>query len=185
MDFVDCRRSTMQEMQQRLLAFRIYRTRDPEAYSALYQEHARSILRYLSVKLPRKEDADELLSEVFLRGWEYMTANFVEHPHALFRKIAHNLIVDFYRKGEKTEVLDDALAETLAEPSSLAETVADKQEAEALVLKLQQLKPEYRQVLTLKYFSQMSVLEIAEALDRSPNAIRILAFRALRALKKL
>lgn len=171
--------------QPSFLAFRVYRFRDRDAYGRLYDEHAAAIRRFLAHKLARREDIDELTSEVFLRGWEYMTSESVANPQALFFRIAHNLIADFYRKGDRTEALSDELAETLQEPSSLAEDVARHEEAQALVKKLQQLKEEYRQVLLLKYFSDMSVLEIAGAIDKSPNAVRVLLFRAKRALKKL
>lgn len=175
----------MQESKQQLLAFRVYRARDPEAYRLLYSQYRQPIAKFLAVKLPRAEDVDELTAEVFLRGWEYMTSNRVESPKAFFRRIAQNLVTDFYRKSGRTEVLTDELAETLPEPSSLAEDVARREEAAALNKKLQQLRAEYRQVLVLKYFSEFSVLEIAEELGKTPNAIRVLLFRAIRALKKL
>lgn len=171
--------------QQKYLAFRIYRARDPEAYRLLYRACVRGVHRFLALKLPREEDVDELSSEVFLRGWEYMTAHMVDSPRAFFMRIAHNLVVDFYRKSDRTVALSEEIIETLAEPTSLAETIAKKEEATELVEKMRGLREEYREVLTLKYFSEMSVLEIAEALQRTPNAIRILIFRALRALKKL
>lgn len=175
----------MQMSQPTFLAFRVYRFRDRDAYGRLYDQYAAAIRRFLSQKLARKEDIDELTSEVFLRGWEYMTSGSVENPQAFFFRIAHNLVADFYRKGQRTEMLTEELAETLASPTSLAEDVARQDEAQALVRKLQQLKEEYRQVLTLKYFSEMSVIEIAETLEKSPNAVRVLLFRAKRALKKL
>ena len=59
----------MQPIQSKFLAFRIFHARDAEAYRQLYREYRSKIHRFLAMKLPRHEDADEAASEVFLRGW--------------------------------------------------------------------------------------------------------------------
>lgn len=177
----------MQGSLQQLLAFRVFTVRDTDAYRRLYEEYDAPIRRFLAAKLRRREDVDELCSEVFLRGWEYMTANRVENPRALFYRVAHNLIVDHYRASSAVpeSVLVETLEEVLPDPSSLVEEVATKQEMSALLEKLRQLKKEYQEVLLMKYVQEFSVEEIAGALQKSSNAIRVLLFRAKRALRKL
>lgn len=175
----------MQAAKQKFLAFRVYRSRDRAAYSELYDAYFIVVRKFLASKLPRPEDADELSSEVFLRAWEYMTANVVENAQALFFKIAHNLIADFYRKGSHDQPLDEQLEKTLEAPGSLQEEVALQDEAARLRVKLRTLKEEYRDVLTMRFLEEMTVEEIAIALDKSTNNVRVLLFRAKRALKKL
>lgn len=172
----------MSMIRQKFLTFRVFRYRDTAAYGQLYDMHADRIRRYLVFKVPRREDADELTSEVFLRGWEYMTTSSVDNSGAFFFRIARNLVADFYRKYQLTEVIEKA--EDVATNESLAERVATKVESDELIEKLKGLKEEYREVLVMKYLSEMNVGEIASALEKTPNSVRVLLHRAKKALQK-
>ena len=74
----------MSALREKFLAFRVYRYADREAYGEIYDLFADRIRRFLVFKLPRTEDADELTSEVFLRGWEYMSSGAVNNMNAFF-----------------------------------------------------------------------------------------------------
>jgi RNA polymerase sigma factor (sigma-70 family) len=47
------------------------------------------------------------------------------------------------------------------------------------------MKEEYQEVLVMRYLSEMEVEEIAVALTKTPNNIRVLLHRAKAALKKV
>ena len=49
---------------------------------------------------------------------------------------------------------------------------------------LMRLKEDYQQILVLKFLDELKNDEIAMILGRSQNSLRILQFRALRALRK-
>lgn len=173
----------MQRAKQQFLAFRVYRFRDADAYQALYREFVEPIERQLALKLPRREDVDELTSEVFLRGWEYMTANMVDYPYAFFFKVSANLVAEFYRKARPTETLDEA--KEVPASGSLAEDVASRDALQGILNKISQLKDEYQHVLRLKYIEEKSDAEIASELGKSPTNVRVLLYRARRAFKQL
>lgn len=173
----------MSTLRQKFLAFRVHRHRDTAAYGQLYDLHADRIRRFLVFKVPRQEDAEELTSEVFLRGWEYMTTSHVENCNALFFRIARNLVADFYRKYHPSEGIEEA--ENLSSGESLQEDVATKIASDDLILHLRSLKEEYREVLVMRYLSEMNVGEIASALEKTPNSVRVLLHRAKRALQAI
>lgn len=173
----------MSTLRQKFLAFRVYRHRDTAAYGQLYDLHAERIRRFLVFKVPRHEDAEELTSEVFLRGWEYMTTSHVDNCNALFFRIARNLVADFYRKYHPNEGIE--LAEDVANADSLQDSVATKIASDDLVERLRFLKGEYREVLVMRYLSEMNVGEIASALEKTPNSVRVLLHRAKRALQAI
>lgn len=175
----------MQRTKQQFLAYRVFRFRDANAYQALYREFVVPIERQLSLKLPRREDVDELTSEVFLRGWEYMTANSVDYPQAFFFRIASNLVASFYRSAKVTESLDSATAQQVAAPGSLAQETEAKEALESLLKKMGSLKDVYQLVLRLRYIDERSIEEIASDLGKSPTNIRVLLHRAKNAFKKL
>ncbi len=177
----------MQPIQSKFLAFRIFHARDAEAYRQLYREYRSKIHRFLAMKLPRHEDADEAASEVFLRGWEYMTANRVEFPQALFYKIAQNVLAGFYQQRERhpQEVLTEKMEQTIPGTASLADETASAEGLTHVLEKINELKDEHKQVLLLKYVDEFTVEEIASQLGKTTNNVRVILFRAREAIKKL
>ncbi len=172
----------MSTIREKFLSFRVYRHRDRAAFGEIYDLFADRIRRFLVFKLPRVEDADELTSEVFLRGWEYMTTGPVNNMNAFFFRIARNLVADFYRKYKMTEEIDTA--EQKDSGVSLEAGVATKIAGDELLEQLKTLKDEYREVLVMRYLSEMEVGEIASALEKTPNSIRVLLHRAKKALQE-
>ncbi len=166
---------------QRFLLFRIYRYQDAEAYAELYDGYYERIRRFVFFKLP-PEVVDEVTAEVFLRAWEYATASAVHDAPALFYKIARNLIADYYRKNanKKTESLDDHV---IVDEANLEEDVDDQMEASHLLKVLRGIHEEYQEVLVMRYLDDMSIAEIASATGKTANNVRVLLFRAKRALK--
>ena len=168
---------------QTFLLFRVYRFQDTEAYGELYDLYCERIHRFVYFKLPKSEDADEVTAEVFLRGWEYATSSRVEHASALFYRIARNVIADFYRKRSDEVGLD--AAHELPSGEDVAETAAKNEESAHILSLLRQLKDEYREVLIMRYLDEMSVKEVAAALEKTPNNTRVLLYRAKKALEEL
>jgi RNA polymerase sigma-70 factor (ECF subfamily) len=175
----------MSAYRQKFLAFRVYRFKDTDAYGELYDIHADRIRRFLVFKVPRKEDAEEITSEVFLRGWEYMTSSAVENVGALLFRIARNITADFYRKNSPVETVEDAVLEQVPADGSLAEQVTQKGESDDLIEKMKLLKDEHREVLVMRYLNEMSIGEIASTLEQTPNNVRVTLHRAKKALQEL
>src|SRR5579871_2609409 len=72
---------------------------DTQAVVVFYKEYSPKILRYLSKQLPLKEDAQEIVNDVFLEAIESLhVLRKNEHVSAWLYKIAHNKMVDYYRK---------------------------------------------------------------------------------------
>lgn len=166
-----------------MLAFRVRHFRDAKAFDALYSEFGGQLHRYISHKVPRAEDAEELTAELFLRCWEYMTTSNVDHVQAFFYQVARNLIADFYRRRKPQESLNERDADVVGH-DSLESEVEGKLQMEKLVRALARLKPEYKEVISLRFFSQLSIDEIALILQKSTNSVRVLIHRAKQALKK-
>ncbi len=175
----------MSAYKQKFLSFRVFRFKDSNAYGQLYDMHADRIRRYLVFKVPRREDADELTSEVFLRGWEYMTSSGVENAGAFFFRVAKNLVADFYRKNGPVEALSETVMNNIPSAEKVEDDVAVKVESDDLIEKIRSLKEEYRDVLVMRYLSEMSVSEIASTLEKTPNNVRVLLHRAKKALQEI
>ena len=172
----------MSTLREKFLAYRVHRHGDKTAYGEIFDLFADRIRRFLVFKLPRPEDADDLTSEVFLRGWEYMSSGSVANLNAFFFRIARNLTADFYRRHKVTESIESA--STISTGEDVANNVAVKLEGDELLETMKSLKEEYREVLVMRYLSEMEVGEIASALEKTPNSIRVLLHRAKKALQE-
>lgn len=161
---------------------------DEEAFGALYDQHAQAVFRFLAGNLGNTQEAEDLTTEVFLRIWkalpEYESSG---SPFSAFVfRIARNMLIDRYRaNGRRQPVVsieDIGLEEVLADPD---QKMPDPQEYQSLHVALQSVPTDYREVLVLRFLNDFSIDEIAELMQRSPGAIRVLQHRALAAVRKV
>jgi RNA polymerase sigma-70 factor (ECF subfamily) len=161
---------------------------DHHAFGELYELHAPSIYRYLYAHLNDSMDAEDLTGEVFLKAWQSLP-NYKERgfPFAAFLfKIARNALVDLYRREKASDPkapdeLDGFKADGNPEVS---EVIGSNMEHQRIVHMLSQLKPDYKEVLTLRFIGELSPEETARVMKRSIGAIRVLQHRALAALRE-
>jgi RNA polymerase sigma-70 factor (ECF subfamily) len=96
------------------------------------------------------------------------------------------MLIDRYRAdGRRQPVVsidDIGLEEVLADPE---QKIPDPQEYQTLHTALQSVRSDYREVLVLRFLNDFSIEEIAELMQRSPGAIRVLQHRALAAVRKV
>lgn len=160
---------------------------DKEAFTPLYDIYADPLYRYIYYKVNRG-DAEDILETVFLKVWENFSSfdskkgNFTSWIY----RIAHNLIVDYYRASSKRETmeLDVNLKDEKRShnPIDVTESVLN---SETLKLSLDKLKPRYRDILIYKFINQLDNKEISQLINQSEGSVRILQFRALKALRKV
>ncbi|MDJ0521501.1 MAG: RNA polymerase sigma factor [Planctomycetota bacterium] len=98
-------------------------------------------------------------------------------------KIAENRIRDLadHHGAQKRQPVIPPQDFSQTSPSTAA---ARREEVDRVARALPGLPDDYRQVLSLRRFEEREVREIAEIMDRSENAVRILYCRALKALRK-
>lgn len=154
----------------------------------LYQRYAASILTYLDRHVSLKEDAEDLLLEVFLAALEnQMWMNLTDGEQlAWLRRVTRNKLIDHYRRVSRHPVapLED-LAEALADEDLSPEQHALFQEAqEFLHQEIAALPKLYQDVLLLRFGHGLHTREIASLLQRTDTAIRVLLSRILNKLRQ-
>ncbi len=157
-----------------------------DSFAKLYDIFIDPIYRYVYYRV-KSEDAEDIVETVFLKVWENIARykqNKKSHFSSWVFRIAHNLVVDHYRgvKDVDTEELLYDVPDTRREHNPIKTTERTFQE-EALKKALNKLKRAYKDVLVYKFINDFSNAEIAEILKKSEGSIRILQFRALKALK--
>lgn len=158
---------------------------DVEAFGKLYDLYVDPLYRYIFFRIG-KEDALDMTENVFLKVWQslksYKVGSF--RFSAWIFRIAHNAVVDFYRLHKQDLPLDFDLPETKRSHDPIALT-EQKLSQEVLQKAMAKLSKKYQQIITLKYINELDNEEIARILNRSEGSLRILKFRALKALKKI
>lgn len=156
---------------------------DRRAFAPLYDRYARPIYRYCYARLGTHEAAEDATADVFLKA----LAALGGYRHAAFAAwlfhIARNVTVDALRARRSTDSLTTAteLPDATRSPDEL--TVA-RDDAAAVRAALATLPEEQRAMLELQ-LAGWSGREMAEALERSPEAIRMLRLRAFNRLRPL
>lgn len=178
------------KIEEKLLLYRIKKN-DRKAFIKAYDLYIDQLYRFIYFKVGNREEAEDLCSAVFLKTWHYVLENSLkEHKtlKSLLYKIARNLIIDYYRKNKNKEIISldsDSGAEIIDQKSNAAKIMELKTDILVLETKLPELKDEYREIIILRFVNELSIKEIAEILDKTKGNIRVLIFRALKALKEL
>lgn len=154
--------------EDRLLRAAAVRARS-EALALLVRRH-RERLVWHAVSITRDpQEAHDIVQEVFLRAMReprFFEAGF-DMRAWLFRvttNLCYNLVRDRRRRAT---ILANAPSESLPQgrPAEAREGVWADQVQRELAQALAQLSPEHREILALRYFSDLSYAEIAARLD--------------------
>lgn len=97
-------------------------------------------------------------------------------------KIARNIALD-YIKTHKQHISIDDIGEISSDERSLEISYIREEQKITLHRAMEKLKPEYRQVLWLTYFDDLSNKEAAAVMRKSVHGIETLVYRARKALK--
>lgn len=154
---------------------------DEQAVVSFYQKYAPRILRYLKKHLP-SDEAKEILNDVFLDAVDaFPTLHKQTNLQAWLYKIAHNKMVDFYRKRKIKSFLLSQLPylELIAQEIHQPEFIMEKNKIrDSIETAMQKLSQKYQSILRMHYEAQMPIKQIALVLNLSPKATESLLFRA-------
>ena len=178
---------------EKLLLYRLYRDRDPDAFGELYDHYAPRIYRYIYFKVTTTTEAEDLTAEVFLKTWEYVTRHaanpekHIDNFRAFVYRLARNMVVDHYRQRRESQLLaDESMLERVPSPeeTSVVARVTAASDMAMVERALKGLKDEYRELLIMKYIEGYATHEIAEILEKQKGAVRVALHRALQALRE-
>jgi RNA polymerase sigma-70 factor, ECF subfamily len=160
---------------------------DGEAFTQLYERYFDGIYRYVHLRLGNRAEAEDLTQEVFVKALEAIgryKQRSLPFASWLFR-IAHNQVVDYFRKQGKTEKvpLEDNM--TLVGTSNPALTAERELEIEELINKVEKLSPAQREVISLRFGAELSVAEAAKVLGKNEGTVKALQYNGVMALKRM
>jgi RNA polymerase sigma-70 factor (ECF subfamily) len=157
---------------------------DPQALAAIYDLHSPALFRYAMRRLGDVSLAEDCLSETFSRFLQALHSGRGprDHLQAYLYRIAHNWIVDHYRRGpDPAEELTERDQDDGPDPE---EQAAQRLRQERLRTSLRKLTPDQQQVIALKFLEGWGNQEIAQAMRKTVGSIKSLQHRALAALQR-
>jgi RNA polymerase sigma-70 factor, ECF subfamily len=162
-------------------------TGDSKAVIQFYKSYSPRILSYLSKKLPRSEDAHEIMNDVFLEAIDSLSLLQEEkNVSAWLYRIAHNKMVDFYRKKKIKSILLSRMPflEIVESEINQPEFQYEKNKIrDGIEAALRSLPDKYRKILKLHYEEMLPIKQIAVILSLSFKATESLLFRARQSFK--
>lgn len=141
-----------------------------EQLAALYDAHGAALYGYLLVLLGSPEEAEDALQELFakLLSKGRKLARLRNAEAYLFRA-ARNEAFSRLRRRNVRERGQDVLNETARLLDAIPGDEVSPEEVERVNSAIQQLPPEQREVIVLKFFHGMTFNEIGKVAGTSPN----------------
>lgn len=160
---------------------------DSEAFGTLYDLHFTKIYRFIFIKVKHRHNAEDLSHHVFLSAWKNIGG--FKHQGFPFSswlyKIAANTVIDFYRTTKNHIDIEEVREEKLGESNDLSHALETAMEMERVGEALHKLTDDEQNVIIMKFVNELENKEIAEALEKSEGAIRVIQHRALKRLKQI
>jgi RNA polymerase sigma-70 factor, ECF subfamily len=161
---------------------------DPAALGVLYDQYADKIYNYIYHRVGQADVAEDLTGQVFMRmleavrtghGWQTSFSGW------LYR-IAHNLVIDHYRRKARATLVDiDDAAPMQAQSGNPVESTELQFERQRLRDALRKLTDEQSQVISLRFLEDLSIAEVADIMQKTEGAVKALQYRAVLALRRV
>jgi RNA polymerase sigma-70 factor (ECF subfamily) len=158
---------------------------DPEAFGRIFDAFVGPIYRFIVSRVNSPTDAEDLTQLVFVKVLEALPryeARGIPFGGWLFR-LARNAIIDQIRtRRDHLSLVTAMTRETDAAGPEAMATLRDDLDRVAVAMK--DLTDDQREVIELRFFAGLTVLEAAVAMGRQEGTIRGLQFRAIASLRR-
>ncbi|MBP5462057.1 MAG: RNA polymerase sigma factor [Lachnospiraceae bacterium] len=161
-------------------------THDGQVFRILLERHRETLMLFINGYVNNLDDAEELMMDAFA---EVAAGPTLFSGRSAFKtwlfSIGKNLALMHLRKQRRRPVASEELSEETPDPGELPELQLLKEDRNRqLYGALQQLNDDYRQILILLYFEQMSHEEAARVMRKNRRQIYHLAERGRAALRE-
>lgn len=151
-------------------------------FSEVYRKYSDKIFRYLYWQTKNFHLSEDLTSEVFTRAWETWESLRKDFLQAWLFRVAHNLLVDWYRKKKEVSLNESRIG---FYDENLLEKLGNDEQVKELSEALDTLPENLKRVAILRFIEGLSAKEAAVILSVSEVNVRVLQHRALVKLKEV
>ena len=157
---------------------------------ALFERHAPAIFAFLLQQTASREDAEDILLEIFTAALEYHQLHRLseEHQRLWLWRITRNKSVDAYRRKQRrpSVSVEQISGDLFSDPEQAPEDSFLRWEEYAELHRTLQSLPQLQQrILRLRFVNGLRSSEIASLVGKSDTAVRALLSRTLNQLRHL
>ena len=167
------------------------KAQDQNAYNLLFDGYWNSLYSFLYKRTSNPNLAEEIAIESFAKAFDQLD-RFDEKLsfNSWLITIAKNHHTDRYRKSKhqmqsSKEVDEDKTIEFSRTAPSPEELMIASQNLDRVLGHIKSMKKEFRNLLKMRYFDDLSLKEIEDKLDEPATTIRVKLFRAKKMLANL
>lgn len=172
---------------------KLYVAGGEEALEVLIKRHQAKIYGFIFAKVSNPDLADDIFQDTFIKVIHTLKSRRYNEEGKFLPwviRIAHNLIMDHYRKEKRNQVINDSeeipLFMFLKDDSDIIESAMIKEQIEVdLRILIEELPHDQRQVIMMRIYQDLSFKEIAELTEVSINTALGRMRYALLNLRKL
>jgi len=135
------------------------------------------LLRFAHLLTGSGAEAEDLVQTALARSWRAWRSGRIEDPQAFVRKVMINRHATWRRRGGRETVVAN-----VPDRATAVEETKRIENRDAMCRALLTLPPRQRTVIVLRYYEDLSELEIADLMGISPGTVKSQAARALRHL---
>jgi RNA polymerase sigma factor (sigma-70 family) len=159
----------------------LFRAGNDEAFRVIHDRYRQRLFAYTRQMLPRRQDAEDALQDIFVRAYSGLRANDRELAlRAWLYRVAHNRCIDELRRPappppEVIQLLQAPVHDPIAQ--------ADQRESlRRLIADVRRLPDQQRSALLMRELGGMSYADLSAALGVTVPAVKSLLVRARLAL---
>ena len=152
---------------------------DHNSLEILIQRHQNRIFAYILMIVKNRELADDLFQDTFIKVIKTLRSGRYNEEGKFLQwvmRIAHNLIIDYFRKAKRIPVIDNSRNENfnifdtinMMDPSVEERMVTDQIHKDVRNL-IELLPAEQKEVLYMRHYAEMSFKDISEVTNVSIN----------------
>lgn len=159
---------------------------DTAAFDRLVELHTPRLYRVVRRMASDRAEAEAVVQETWLRAWKALPRWTARAPlFSWLGTIAVNAARDAWRRKSPVDFADlaDAEADQATEAAGPEERLEHEQDLGLLAESVQQLRPEHRTVIALRYDAGLEYQEIAQAMGIPVNTVRTHLRRAKQQLR--
>ena len=165
---------------------------DQVAFTFLLDFYWNEVYGFMLKRTENETDAEDITIETFSKAFDKIATYNPEFQFNTWMiAIAKNVHIDLLRKKKSSLFIDitdqeDNQAYNIADTTPSAEDeLITEQNLSQLLQYIKELKPHYQEVIQLRYFQELSYLEISEQLHEPLSNIKIKLLRAKKLLAEI
>jgi RNA polymerase sigma-70 factor (ECF subfamily) len=165
---------------------------DQVAFTFLLDFFWNEVFGYMLKRTENEADTEDIAIETFAKAFDKIATYNPEFGfNTWLIAIAKNVHIDMLRKKKSSLFLnindgdDNQAYQIVDETPSAEDDIITEQNLSQLLGYIKELKPAYQEVIQLRYFQEMSYIDIAENLEEPLNNIKIKLLRAKKLLAEI